>query len=74
VTNGLTRGLALGPGTHEIVWTYRPASFYQGYFFTASVLLFLATWGLIIRFKTRQPATSRRRKPTRKRRVSSTQT
>ena len=73
VTNGLTRGLALGPGRHEITWNYRPASFYQGYFLTLSVLLFLATWGLVIRFKSRQPPRPRGKKRKRKRRLPGTE-
>jgi len=73
VTNGLTRGLALGPGRHEIVWNYRPASFYQGYFLTASVLLFLAAWGLVIRFKSRQPPRRKGKKRKQKGRMPSTE-
>lgn len=47
VANGLVRGLALGPGRHEVEFIYRPKSFYRGLYISAAVLLVLLGWVVV---------------------------
>jgi hypothetical protein len=49
VVNRLFRGVRIGPGRHEIVWTYRPASLYGGAFVTCLTLLALTLSGFVKR-------------------------
>ena len=51
----LLRAVALDPGSHRIIFTYRPASFIIGGMTTLVTLLGLAVGGCLVFRKSRRP-------------------
>ncbi len=55
-STGMFRAVTVGPGSHEIVWTYRPGSVYWGGLSSACTLLILAAAAFVIWYTKPKPA------------------